>query len=136
MKKILILLLCIFLLIILPSKSRKRIYKEYITYTKTMPQKCWLHRTDSLQKLEELSFKYSGVEIDISYDKNKLIFDVGHDLENSINLSLEKMLEKLEKDKKVWLDLKNLTEENSLIILNRLEKLIDNYSLEKNNFIV
>lgn len=136
MKKILMLLLLILLVIILPSKSRKRIYKEYITYTKTMPQKCWLHRTNSLQKLEELSFKYPGIEIDISYDENKLIFDVGHELENSINLSLEKMFEKLDKDKKVWLDLKNLTEENSLIVLEKLEKLIMNYSLKKSNFII
>lgn len=38
----------------------------------------------------EISDKYKGIEIDVNFNNSDLYFDVTHDLEDSISLSLEK----------------------------------------------
>ncbi len=124
------------IIVILPVKSRNKLFKQYVSLSKEIPKKCWLHRTNSVEKLQELSSKYKGVEIDVFFDKEKLEFYVGHDLEKEMEISLEQMLERIDKNKKIWLDIKNLNITNYVELLKKLNELLKKYDLDKNNFIL
>ena len=136
MRKILIVFF-ILIGILFSNKSRKYIFNYYITLTKKLPSKCWLHRTNTVEKMLEISEKYEGIEIDVNFNNSDLYFDVTHDLEESINLSLEKYFKYFSKNnKKVWIDFKNLTEDNVENSLNVFDNLIKKYNLNKERFII
>ena len=136
MKKFLIIFF-ILGIILIPSRSRKYIFIYYINLTRELPDKCWLHRTNTVEKMLEISDKYKGIEIDVNFNNSDLYFDVTHDLEDSINLSLEKYFKYFsENDKKIWIDFKNLTENNVENSLNVFENLIKKYNLSKERFII
>ena len=85
----------------------------------------------------EISDKYKGIEIDVNFNNSDLYFDVTHGLEDSISLSLEKYFKYFsENDKKIWIDFKNLTEENVENSLNIFKSLIKKYNLDKERFII
>lgn len=137
-------LLLVFIWIVFyPSsiKITKNIIKEILFFpiklVKPIPDKCWLHRVDSIEKMLELSDKYTGIEIDVNFDNTKLFFDVTHEIEDSISLSLEEYFKYLNKnDKKIWIDFKNLTEENVENSLEVLENIIYEYNVDKTRFII
>ena len=51
------------------------------------PEKIWLHRCNSLEKLYEKQSRYPNVEVDLVFWKDR-VFDVTHDVDTSFNLSL------------------------------------------------
>ena len=50
------------------------------------PEKIWLHRCNSLEKLYEKQSRYPNVEVDLVFRKDR-VFDVTHDVDTSFNLS-------------------------------------------------
>ncbi len=122
-------------------KITKNAIKEILFFpiklVKPIPDKCWLHRVNSVEKMLELSDKYTGIEIDVNFNNIELFFDVTHEIEDSINLSLEEYFKYLNKnDKKIWIDFKNLTEENVENSLEVLENIIFEYDVDKTRFII
>lgn len=137
-------LLLVFIWIVFyPSsiKITKNAIKEILFFpiklVKPIPDKCWLHRVNSVEKMLEFFDKYTGIEIDVNFNNIELFFDVTHEIEDSINLSLEEYFKYLNKnDKKIWIDFKNLTEENVENSLEVLENIIYEYNVDKTRFII
>ena len=60
------------------------------------PGKVWLHRCNSLEKLQEKHAEYPNFEVDLVYH-NDGVFDVTHDSLESINLNFAAYLENVQK---------------------------------------
>lgn len=81
-----------------------------------MPEKFWLHRTNSIEKQRELGYKYKnrGIEFDIIFHDKQMIFENSHDEENITKYNLEKQFKlyrELGYNEGIWLDFKNLDED-------------------------
>lgn len=131
-KKIVILVLAVLSLILLGMAYRYSPYKvEYLGHY----DKIWAHRVNSTDKLESALKYFEGVELDLVYDDQKNILDVTHPPVPSINLDLEKYLSFINTPEKpyMWLDIKNLNNENKAVILKILNKLFSQkeYPLDK-----
>ncbi len=99
------------------------------------PEKIWVHRVNSLEKLEEVKSKFSGVELDVVWEENH--FDVNHPPAKSINLSLTEYLYSVKRnDLGIWLDFKNLDSSNTLEALKKMDYLVKKFRLEKKNIII
>lgn len=100
-------------------------------------EKIWVHRVNSIEKLQEVNFTYSGVELDVVFDTTLNIFDVNHPPAESIGLNLLEYL-KSNKESKLnfWLDFKNLSTKNASQALERLEFLCAELNISKKQFIV
>lgn len=100
------------------------------------PEKIWLHRCNSIEKLYEQGDEYPNVEVDVVFRKNRK-FDVTHDVDTSFNLVLEPYFSYMnETDGKIWLDIKNLKAGNKTEILAELNKLVETYRMEKDELII
>lgn len=101
-------------------------------------EKIWVHRTNSVEKLNEVSPNFYGVELDIMFVDSINNFDVNHPPAASINLSLESYLNSSNQKKNLhyWLDFKNLSLENQEKSLNKLIEICEKYKLNNSNFIV
>lgn len=98
--------------------------------------KIWLHRCNSLEKLYEKAAKYPNIEVDIVI-RNNHIFDVTHDIDTTFNLKIASYFDYMqEKDGRMWMDIKNLTSENKLSVLSRLNMLINHFEIEKERLII
>lgn len=97
--------------------------------------KIWAHRANSKKKLNSALSFYNGVELDLVFSTETNILDVNHPPLPSIQLSFEKYINSLAKTQKpyLWLDIKNLNENNAKEILKRLQAILKSrdYSLQK-----
>lgn len=100
--------------------------------------KIWAHRINSIERLEYTKKKYSGVELDIVFDKITNTYDINHPPAASIGLTLESYLSHLYPSQPIgiWLDFKNLTEDNKNAALEKLLFLTKKFSLENSHIIV
>lgn len=102
-----------------------------------IPEKFWLHRSDSIEKLEELSDKYKGVELDIIFFNKENNFDVSHNSNGRIDYPLNSFLKILaDNEDKIWLDFKNLNTDNAAQSLNILDEMLNRNNINKNKVIV
>lgn len=70
------------------------------------PEKIWLHRCNSLEKLYEKQSRYPNVEVDLVFRKDR-VFDVTHDVDTSFNLSLGSYFSYMkDHEGKMWLDIR------------------------------
>lgn len=98
--------------------------------------KMWLHRCNSIEKLNEKYPQYPNIEVDVVFRKNSM-FDITHDIDTSFNLYLDSYFAFMEnKSGKIWLDIKNLTPENKMEMFSALEKLVEHYSFAKERLII
>lgn len=107
--------------------------------------KLWRHRggepENSIYGISKsLNDGYRGIEIDIHYNSEQNNFLVIHDLKESSNssntLTLNRVLSNFSTfDVRWWFDLKNLSNENHLKILDLLKNLEDVYDLKNKYFI-
>lgn len=114
-KVILGLLFCVFSLFI----YRYSPYKiEFLGYY----DKVFAHRVNSKEKLQSALRYFDGIELDLVYKKNKNVLDVNHPPALSINLSFKDYFNNIPKSKTpfIWLDIKNLTNDNSQDVLTLL----------------
>lgn len=118
--------------------------KKYPVYTlgKTFPKndnrlintnKNWVKAVNSVERMNNISTKASGLECDIYFDTVKNMFDVHHDIDDSRGLNFESLLKAYQNrnlQASLWIDFKNL---NEITVKPALEKLIvlrDQYHLE------
>lgn len=96
-----------------------------------------LHRVNNRKRLLEYFKKYAGFEIDVNFNNEKKFFNVSHDnIDHNEDLSI--MLNDINdlKYKYLWIDFKNLSNENKEIALNVLNEIIKKNNLFKNHIII
>ncbi|MGE0562503.1 MAG: hypothetical protein AB7O47_11860 [Flavobacteriales bacterium] len=101
-------------------------------------EKIWIHRTNSIEKLNEVKDKFYGIELDVVYIDSLNIFDVNHPPTESIGLSLDRYLSEAKSNTQLnyWLDFKNLNRKNAQASLISLENTCNKNNLKPSNFIV
>lgn len=99
------------------------------------PEKVWIHRVNSIEKLKEVENEFSGIELDLVWEGNN--FDVNHPPATSIGLNLDEYFKQINsKNLKIWIDFKNLDSNNVLNSVNKLDSIIDQVNISKNYIIV
>ncbi|MEP7255026.1 MAG: hypothetical protein ABI666_04575 [Ferruginibacter sp.] len=92
----------------------------------------WIKAVDSKELLSKLDSTTSGMECDVYFDLQKKIFDVHHDINKSIGLNLDDLLNAYNKKSlqaSIWLDLKNLDDSNYNAAVATLTDLRNKYRL-------
>lgn len=103
----------------------------------TRPDKVWLHRCNSIEKLQEKEHLYPNVEVDICLRPGGMM-DVTHDSDTTFHLSIDPYMAYLakHKDRYVWLDVKNLTEDNQGTFIHSLDSLVHTYGIMKHQLVI
>lgn len=100
-------------------------------------KKIWVHRVNSIEKLDEVSNKFYGVELDVVFIDSLNSFDVTHPPEPSINLSLLEYLKSCKSSQiHFWIDFKNLNGNNMEKSLTKLKSICNQLNLDKKKFII
>ncbi len=98
--------------------------------------KVWPHRVNSVPRLQYLLNDFNGFECDVYYNINGNYFDVGHEPEKSIGLSVKTYFQLPGTAKKYfWLDFKNLDTSNEELSVALLTRLDSQYQI-KNRIII
>jgi len=102
------------------------------------PQKVWIHRVNSIEKLKEVHQKHSRIELDVEFEEFTNSFEVNHPPAKSINLSLIEYFSSIniESDNRFWLDFKNLSETNMKSSCLKLDSICSIFNLNKKQIIV
>jgi heptose-I-phosphate ethanolaminephosphotransferase len=100
---------------------------------KNFPEKIFLHRVNSLERIRYAKSRYAGVEIDVFYHEEGF-FDVRHPSTHSIALSLDTLLAEVDHPEKLfyWLDLKNLNSRNKNAAVKELSIISEKYNILPN----
>lgn len=107
-----------------------------IVLSDDFPEKLWLHRCNSMEKLYEHAGEFTNVEVDVVFRKEGG-FDVTHDVDTSFHLSLEPYFKYMSgTDGRIWLDIKNLEAGNAAVMLAELDSLTGCHRIEKDELIV
>lgn len=132
LSKILLLFILVALALVLYHQATFKF--DYLGYQ----EKIWSHRVNSIQKLAFTQDEYAGIELDLVFDNSTMTFDVNHPPAPSIGLNLDTYFSHLDTSKPIgiWLDFKNLNQENLENAFNRLEMLFSKYSFDKNAIII
>ena len=100
------------------------------------PDKLWLHRCNSIEKMEEMAQRYDNFEVDLVYRGNG-IFDVTHDADTTFGLHIDSFFDDLgDTDEQMWLDIKNVTLDNCDEIHEDLDSLCERFDVDKDQLIV
>lgn len=128
------LLLCIALLIIVGGTG---LFSHILTEPEHFPEKVWLHRCNSLEKLHEKGDKYHGFEVDICLRPDGRL-DVTHNIEQSFGLSVDTFFAYLEQrpEKRMWMDVKNLSEENQRAFVTTMDSLSQHHQIAPERIVV
>ncbi len=100
--------------------------------------KIWAHKVNSIEKLNEATNIFSGVELDVVFYIDGNYFDVNHPPDKSINLSLNEYFQSQmsDPDYRYWIDFKNLNKDNKLQSSNSLDSITKLFKIDKSNIIV
>lgn len=100
------------------------------------PDKIWLHRCNSMEKLYEKNALYPNIEVDVVFRDNHR-FDITHDADTTFNLSLDSYFYYMKSKKgKMWLDIKNLDSANKTDMLFKLDRLVRHFQITKDRLII
>ncbi len=100
------------------------------------PHKIWLHRCNSIEKLNEKAGMYPNVEVDVVY-RGGGVLDVTHDLDTTFNLDVEEFFRHYASNEgRMWLDVKNLHAGNRDSILAELVSLTQEHGVARERLIV
>jgi hypothetical protein len=94
--------------------------------------KHWIKAVDNIDIMKKLPVNTAGIECDVYFDKQKDHFQVYHDSSAPSTLNLDSLLETYASQKltaNLWLDFKNLSEENSSAALHEVGRLKNKYKL-------
>jgi hypothetical protein len=95
--------------------------------------KNWEKGVNTMERLNELNTGTAGFECDVYFDTATNIFDVYHDPGKSIGLGLDNLVQQYQQKKMtagIWLDIKNLSDANSIAALQSLNQLQKKYGLQ------
>ncbi|MGC4100075.1 hypothetical protein [Ferruginibacter sp.] len=93
----------------------------------------WIKAIDTKELMNKVPVAAPGVEVDLYYDTAKKIFDVHHDPDNSIGLNFDTLLSVYQSrglKASIWMDFKNLEDNNAAAALATLLLLRDKYQLQ------
>lgn len=100
------------------------------------PEKIWLHRCNSMEKLYEKQEEFPNIEVDVIYRPGGWL-DVTHDADTSFGLDIRSYFAYMQgKNSKIWLDVKNLNVGNALEILAEMDELREEYDFPIENLII
>lgn len=107
-------------------------------YDASIKNKIWVHRVDSKCKLQEALDRFTGVELDLVFLKNKNRYDVNHPPQKSINLSLDEYLGSIRSPDKYsfWFDFKSVNQDDIRASLKKLNDLVEKYKLNKQKLVI
>lgn len=98
--------------------------------------KLWLHRCNSIEKMQEFEEDFPNIEVDIVYRGNG-VFDITHDADTTFGLKLDSYFSKIgDTDDKMWLDIKNVNEKNVEEMEESLDSIRDVYDVEMDQLII
>ncbi|MCH8083142.1 MAG: phosphoethanolamine transferase [Myxococcales bacterium] len=101
--------------------------------------KIWVHRANSVGKLKQSESIYSGVELDLVFNRDEGggYFDVNHPPVASIGLRLDDYLSSADPPGPMtyWLDIKNLTDQNKAEVLTTLQWIMKRHDLRADQII-
>jgi hypothetical protein len=102
--------------------------------SKNFPDRKWLHRVDSIERVRYADTLYTGIEIDVSFDEEKQVFDVSHTFAISIGLSLDTLIAEITNSRQhfYWIDFKNLTGDNKKAAVKELYRIARKYDIVSN----
>lgn len=92
----------------------------------------WIKAVNTIELMNKVESKSSGLEFDIYFDTGKKMFDVHHDVDNSTGLNFDDLLQAYNKRglvASIWMDFKNLADTNCTPALAELIRLRDKYKL-------
>ncbi|WP_375238537.1 hypothetical protein, partial [Aurantibacter sp.] len=100
--------------------------------------KIWAHRANSIDKANSAANYFNGFELDLIYNEISNTFDINHPTTESIGLTFETYLNKIEVNEQpfMWLDIKNLKTDNSALIFKRLDMLFSKNNFKKSKALV
>lgn len=104
-----------------------------------IPEKYWVHRVNSPQKLKEVGKYYAGLELDLIYHEKEQAYENSHDMVSLEKYNLCKTLDayvQLGRKNKLWLDCKNLTEENMISARKTLDNILTQYDISKSQCLI
>ncbi len=92
--------------------------------------KIWVHRVNSIERLNNIQDKFAGMELDVVFENGK--FDVRHPPAQTSGLSLAQFLSNVKNIQShyFWLDLKNLTQKNEQAAIKRLDELSKKFNVK------
>ncbi len=82
----------------------------------------WLKAINTIEKRNSIE-SLSGIESDVYFDKEKMEFFVYHDSSRISELTLDSLLYEHTMISAIWLDVKNLSGENKMAALSKLEEI-------------
>ena len=127
----------IFFIIVLITIVAVYIFNPYKLEYADYQSKVWAHRVNSLEKLNYTQKFYDGIELDLVFDSITQTFDVNHPPDPTINLDLGTYFSNINnKEIKLWLDFKNLSETNAEKAAEILDQLTQKHSLKSENILV
>ena len=99
--------------------------------------KIWLHRCNSTVMLRELEHRYPSVEVDICLRQDG-VMDVTHDEGGTRHQGITPYLEYLAQhsERHIWMDVKNLSQDNQPLFKYRLDSLIHAYGVDKSQLVI
>jgi hypothetical protein len=99
-------------------------------------QKVAAHRINSQNRFDDLNgYGIRRFEIDLIWNGNDGQFDVCHDLEDCNTLTLTALLSQSVDSEFIWLDLKNLSEENVHPVLSAFEEIDHRFAIKDRSLI-
>lgn len=101
----------------------------------TMKSRIWLHRTNSVEKMKEFAGEYDNFECDVIFRNPG--YDVTHDENVSYGIVLDSIFHQLQlQGGMLWIDLKNLSDENKSDALAELQRLTRQYDINPSRLII
>jgi len=101
--------------------------------------KIWAHRVNSVGKLKQSEAIFSGVELDLVFNRDGGggTFDVNHPPAESIGLRLDDYLSSADPTGSMtyWFDIKNLTDQNKAEVLARLQWIAKRHGLRSDQIV-
>ncbi len=100
-------------------------------------EKLWLHRCLSLEKANAMAKRFRNIEVDVCLRQNGQM-DVTHDADTTFNLDFSDFLAYigLHPERKIWVDVKNLSEENAADFLRKLEAVMEREGVKRQQLII
>lgn len=101
-------------------------------------EKLWLHRVNEYERMHKASKTYTGMEIDVHYSFIHNSFYTSHDPDPIEYIFLDDLLHSVENIHhfNIWLDVKNLHNDNAEAALQHLMYICDTLKIDPDNIIV
>jgi hypothetical protein len=118
----------IFVMIFLSNQTLKILFNN----------KIWAHKVNNLERFDEASVKFHGIEFDLMFYSDSNHFDINHPPDSSLNLSLATYFQKQNNnaDYHYWIDFKNLNQLNYIKASHVLDSLVNSYELNPDKIII